>query len=92
MPVPFVIYADLEAVTENIQGCKPIIIPNHILNLIKTIQDAATVTKLFAAMMISIQSLHRFTEAGRQSRRLCKRYSKRCSIVKRSLPPNLRSH
>ena len=33
-PVPFVIYADFEAMTERIQGCQPIMI-NHTLKLIK---------------------------------------------------------
>ena len=42
--VPFVIYADFEAITEKIQGCQLIMI-NHILKLIKSIQIVDMVIK-----------------------------------------------
>ena len=52
-PVPFVIYADFEAITEKISGCKPIII-NHLQIYIKSILIVDSVIRLSAVMMINI--------------------------------------
>ena len=55
MPVPFVIYADFEAITEKYKVAK-LIMQNHILINIKSILSAAMDTKWFAAIMTNIQN------------------------------------
>ena len=58
-PVPFVIYADFEAITEKIQGCQP-----NTLKRIKNIQTVDMVAKLFGAMTTNIQNQHERIEVS----------------------------
>lgn len=53
MPVPFVIYADFEAITEKVPGCHPKDNKSS-LNHIKGIHIVNMVTRLFVFMMKSI--------------------------------------
>jgi len=52
-PVPFVIYADFEAITEKISTCQPFD-KNHIQQHIKNILIVVLVIKLFVVMMTNI--------------------------------------
>lgn len=57
MPVPFVTYADFEAITEKIDGCLPNLTQINIKNILAVVMD----TKLCVVMMTNTQSLCRFT-------------------------------
>jgi len=59
--VPFVIYADFEAITKKLILVNQMIV-NPILKLIKNILIVDLVTKSYAVMMISIPNRLRFTE------------------------------
>ena len=55
LPVPFVIYADFEAITQKIDSCQKIQI-NHTQKHIKNILIVVMVIKWFVVMMINIQN------------------------------------
>ena len=52
LPIPFVIYADFEAITEKIHSCQP---NDKTLKLIKIIKTVDMVIRLFVVMMINSQ-------------------------------------
>ena len=55
-----------DAVTEEVQGCQPNKMVNHILKLIKSILTVVMVTKLFVVMMIHIPNLSKSLEVKKQ--------------------------
>ena len=57
--VPFVIYADLEAITKKVQGCEPNDDKNHTQKPIRFIKTVAMDIRQYVTMMISTQSLLR---------------------------------
>ena len=72
-PVPFVIYADFEAITEKIHGCQQTVI-NHTPKPTKDIQTVDMVIKLFVVMMTNIQNQYNYIEV----KRLCTNSWKIC--------------
>ena len=60
-PVPFVIYADFEAITEKISGCQP----NNDKSYTRSIQTVDTVIRSSVAMMINTVNLLQHTEVKR---------------------------
>ena len=79
--VPFVIYADFEAITEKIQACKLMMI-NHILKLIKSMQTVVMVIKSYVVMMINTANQFIFIEVKMLYTNLWKKCLKRLNIVK----------
>lgn len=73
MPVPFVISADFEVITEKIQGCQPNNAQSYTESYQKHTGCSYGYKQVYAAMMTIILSLHRFTEVRNQSRSLWKR-------------------
>ena len=61
MPVPFVIYADFEAITETYLAVH-LITPNHTKNHIRNILIAVMVISLFAVMVTNTLNRLRFTK------------------------------
>ena len=53
LPVPFVIYADFEAITKKMQGCRPNE-ANHTLKLIRLMKTVAMDIKSYVAIKINI--------------------------------------
>ena len=81
LPVPFVIYADFEAITQKIQFVSLTII-NHILKLIKSIQTVHMVIKSYVVMITNTANQFRFTEVKMLYTNLWKKCLKRLNIVK----------
>ena len=61
LPVPFVIYADVEALTEKVHVVSQTMII-HILNFIKNTQTVVTVIRSYVVMMINTANQFRFIE------------------------------
>ena len=60
MEVPFVIYADFEAITEKVQGCTPDNIKSY-TNIYQKHTGPVMAAKWFVAMMPNTPSLLKFT-------------------------------
>ena len=91
LPVPFVIYADFEAITKKVQGCKQseeierIRIGDHTRKPIRLMKIVAMDIRLYVATMTNIVNTLAFIEVKTLSTNLWKRCSKRLSAVKLSL-------
>ena len=62
LPLPFVMYADFEAITKKYMAVDHQIMINRIQNHINPMKTAATVIKSFVVMIINIVSKYRFIE------------------------------
>ena len=81
LAVPFVIYADFEAITEKIHGCQPM--TNHLLKLIRSIQTVVMDTRSFVVMMINTQNQYKFTEVKKLFTNSWKPCWRKSNIVRR---------
>ena len=91
LPVPFIIYADFEAITKKVQGCKQseemekrIRIGDHTPKPIRLMKTVAMDTRLYVAMMTNIVNTLAVIEVKTLSTNLWKRCSKRLSTAKLS--------
>ena len=89
LPVPFVIYADFEALTKKVHGCKP---NNDKLYNDTYQKHTDCVIKSFAVMMINTQKQFRFIEVKMLYSNLWEKCLKRLNIVKMSSNTNSKSH
>ena len=91
LPVPFVIYADFEAITKRykvankVKRWRRIRIGNHTLKPIRLMKIVAMDIRLYVATMTNIVNTLAFIEVKTLSTNLWKRCSKRLSNVKLSL-------
>ena len=98
LPVPFVIYADFEAITKKVQGCKQSDEMENEKNkrsYTKPIRITKTVAmdiRWYVAVMINIVQTFAFTEVKTLSTNLWKRCLKRLNTAKLSLGSILTNH
>ena len=91
LPVPFVIYADFEAITKKVQGCKQSEEMEKdkdrrsYMEPIRLMKIVAMDIRLHVAIMTNIVNILAFIEVKTLSTNLWKRCSKRLSTVKLSL-------
>ena len=91
LSVPFVIYADFEAITKKVQGCKQSEEMKKdkdrrsYTEPIRLMKIVAMDIRLYVATMTNIVNTHAFIEVKTLSTNLWKRCSKRLSTVKLSL-------
>ena len=83
LAVPFVIYADFEAITEKIMDVNPIMI-NHTQRLIRSTQTVVMDVRSFVVMMINIVNQYKFTEVKKPFTNLWKLCWRKLNIVRMS--------
>ena len=88
LPVPFVIYADFEAITKKVQGCKQseeMEIGDHTRKPIRLTKTVAMDIRLYVATMTNIVNTLASIQVKTLFTNLWKRCSKRLSTVRLSL-------
>ena len=88
LPVPFVIYADFEAITKKVQGCEQ----SKEMEKDKDRKTVAMDKRLYVATMTNIVNTLAFIEVKTLSTNSWKRRSKRLSTAKLSLRSILTNH